>query len=174
MRDAYNKLVSDPREGELNKFVLHTESMKDGLPSLYEMSQNEIGTQFLPIALLALGMGIITEVEDPETQRKFYAVALENSYGDVDYFEVGAKSFGSILEGMKGNLELSLKIEKEVVKQLNEKYRSNDSKRLLQSDINKNLKEFILPSYGGNPLASEYKNAQKARNSVFDNQLKLL
>lgn len=174
LREAYKKSISDPKEGRLNKFVLHTETFTEDLPSLYDMSQTEIGSKFLSSVLIAKALGIITQVEEPETQRKYHALTIANNYGDVDYHEVGGMDFMSILDTIRSNFELALTMEKAVEKTLLEEYKSNDKKKNLQNAINVVLKEFVLPSYGGNPLAKGYKEAQLARNSIFDNQLKLL
>lgn len=174
IRDAYDKAVNDPKEGKINRFVLHTENFGDSLPSLYEMSQSEIGAKFLSSILIAKALGVILEMEDPETQRKFNALRVTNDYGDEDYLEVGGVDFLSVLDTVKSNFELALRIEKVVNTELLSNYKANDKKQQLRNEINKMLKEFVLPAYGGNPLAKGYKEAQSERNSIFDNQLKLL
>lgn len=175
IRDAYNKVINDPKDGMLNKYVLHTESFVEELPSLYEMTQEEVGAKFLASILLAKAMGIIREMEDPETQRRFNAlVSIDENYGDEIYTEVGGKDFISILENVKADFETALKIEATVKKELDTNYKSNDKKKALRDEINKTLKDFVLPSYNDNPLAKGYKEAQAERNIIFDTQLKLL
>lgn len=172
-KTAYDKLVGSPGEGILNRFVLHTESFEDELPSLFEMNKNDIGTKYLDTLLLALGMGLIAKVQDPSTQRVYMAAKLPNKYGDEDYIEMGGNSYKDVLEKVKSDLPLTLKIKESVDKKLKEEYRSNDSKSALRDNINKTLKEFILMSFDGNPLDPEYKLVQMARNEIFDDQLQL-
>ena len=174
IREAYNKCIADPKEGVLNRFVLHTESFSEELPHLYDMNKEEIGAKFLSTVLLAKALGIIQQVEDPDTQRKYHAAAITNEYGDEDYIEVGGLDFTSVLDSVKTDFELALTIEKAVEKTLAESYRANDKKELLRTTLNATLKEFVLPSFSGNPLAKGYKEAQMARNEIFDTKLKLL
>ncbi len=174
LREAYNKCVSDPKEGALNKFVLHTESFTQELPELYDMSNEEIGAKFLTSILLAKGMGIIEVREEPATQRKYHALAVANDFNDVEYHDVGGLDFVSILNTISSNFDLAVKMDKAVQKELKDNYKSNDKKVALRDNINAILKDFVLPSYDGNLIAQGYKDAQAARNSIFDNQLKLL
>ncbi|MDE7419735.1 MAG: tubulin-like doman-containing protein [Muribaculaceae bacterium] len=174
IREAYLKATSDSKEGEMNKYVLHTETFSQELPSLFEMSQQEIGTKFLPSVILGKALGIIKEVEDPETQRKYHALVTTDEWGFDVYTEAGGKDFVSILDHVKGDFDLALKIDHEVKAQLTANYRSNDSKKKLQQEMITMLKEFVLPSYGGNPMARGFKEAQDECRKIFSNELKLL
>lgn len=174
IREAYEKAINAPQEGVLNKYVLHTETFTEDLPSLFEMSQEEIGAKFLSSLLLAKAMGIIEVMEDPETNRKFHALKVENNYGDIDFVEVGGADYLSVLDAVKSDFDLATKIEKVVNSELGRNYKSNAKKEELRNCINAILKEFVLTAFNGNPLAKGYKEAQAERNKIFDNQLKLL
>lgn len=174
IRDAYLKVINDPKEGDMNKYVLHTESFTEDLPSLFEMTQQEIGAKFLSSVILGKALGLIKEVEDPETQRKYHALLTTDEFGFDVYTEVGGKDFTSILDFVKGDFDIALKIENAVKSELASNYKSNDKKKMLQQEILKLLKDFILPSYGGNPMSKGYKEAQDECRTIFANQLKLL
>ena len=174
IRDAYLKVINDPKDGQMNKYVLHTESFHQELPSLFEMSQQEIGAKFLSSVILGKALGIIREVEDPETQRKYHALVTVDDFGFDVYTEVGGKDFTSILDYVKADFEIALKVEDAVNKELVVNYKSNDKKKQLQQEIHKLLKEFILPSYGSNPVAKGFKEAQNECRVIFENQLKQL
>lgn len=174
IRDAYQKVIGDPKDGTMNRYVVHTESFSQDLPSLFEMSQQEIGAKYLSSIILGIALGIIKQVEDPETQRIYHALQTTDDFGFDVYTEVGGKDFSSIVDYVKSDLETALKIENVVKQELAANYKTNDKKKILQQEILRLLKEFVLQSYGGNPVSKAYKDAQNECRNIFENQLKLL
>lgn len=175
IRQTYDQKVTDPTQGKQNRFVLHTETAATKLPSLFDMDKAEVSEQYVGYIMLAMAMGIITEHTDGETQRKYSVARIPDEYGDESYEDVGGVTFKSVMDTLTSDVRMADKVTKAVKDALKTaKYRTNEGKEELRRKVNEVLKTKVLASCGDDPASREYKKYQLMRNSLFDNELKLL
>lgn len=75
LKEKYDQLIAKP-DGKLNKLLLHSESFKEDLPSLYELDNRQIKAMVIKPVMLAYAMGLIKDGQDPITQEKFDVINL--------------------------------------------------------------------------------------------------
>lgn len=175
IRQEYDKKVNDPNEGQQNRFVLHTETAATKLPSLFDMGKAEVSEKYTGKIMLAMAMGIIVEHTDGETQRKYSVARIPDNYGDETLEDVGGITFKSVVDTLTNDVKLADAVANAVQAELKSaKYRANDGKEELQRKVNELLKTKVLESCGSDAASRDYKKMQQLRNSLFDNELKLL
>lgn len=173
LKEAYDRLMARP-DKELHKFVLHTESFAEGLPSLYEASAAEIALELPKPIMLGFAMGIIREGVDNTTGRKAFYLYTVDKYGDAERGERPlGKDFLTILSCFKNNRKDFAKLKDEVKKRLKEDFIHIEKRKELMKEVNNVLRTHVLEACGGDEFGTEYSKYKKVRNDIGDNELSI-
>lgn len=173
LKEAYDRLMARP-DKELHKFVLHTESFADGLPSLYEASAAEVAIELPKPVMLGFAMGIIRESVDASTGRTAYYLFTVDKYGDAERSERPlGKDFLSVIAYFRTNRKDFSKLKEEVKNRLKEDFVHIEKRKELMKEVNSVLRTKVLEACGGDEFGSEYSQYKKVRNEIGDNELKI-
>ena len=171
LKEKYDILV----RSDVNKMVVHTESFKDPLPSLYSKDKKEAEKELLPVILLAYTLeGIIVRRKD-EDGNEFMAFAGEkNKMGKVSrWIEVGSNIEETLNELCKLPRSGDAKLLKDIIRaELNTNYRNNDKKKELMIKMGETLENVILP-IAGSETSKFYQKFNAAGEKLCDNDLNL-
>lgn len=142
-KEKYDALVTRQNEKhQLNTMVLHTESFKEELPSLYE---EPIKEKMVKPLMLAYALGIVAEQQDPITQAKFDAIRIpDDTFGDT--WKPMGKGFVESWNALGQDFQLAQLLKKQVDFELAKQARSNDQKAVLRKAIGQVVQTKILPS----------------------------
>lgn len=163
LKQKYDYLLARTN-GEINKILLHTESFKEPLPSLYEVNKNELEMMITKPILLAYALGMIAEGMDPITQEKFHVIDLPDETNAI----LGIQNLVPLGKNILDTIEiLSLDYEKakqvlDKEKQEFAKIRSNDQKLALQKELGNVLAKILsCPECENNQFSPVYKKYQQ-------------
>lgn len=171
LKEAYDRLIKG-NNSDIHSLVLHTETFKEPLPSLYEASVAEMATELPKPVMLGFAMGIIKESTDSRTGRKAYYLFTVDKYGDQERSELPlGKDFNSVVKGLLSNRKEAGKLQDEVKRRLKTQYVHIDAKAALMKEVNNVLRSIILEACGGDEFSPEYVKYKKVRNSLGDNEL---
>ena len=174
LKEKYDYLLCNPTEGTLNKMVLHTETFKKPLPSLFEMDGADIEEMMRPLLLLGYAMGLFVQKENPETGEHFDAINFPNDWGD-NWERVGKDFFGS-LKFISNDFKLAMKVKGKVEQELAQ-VRTNDQKAALRRKLGVEVVNGLIknhPSVGGNDFSPVYKQYRAIAQEIMDTTLKEL
>lgn len=173
LKESYDRLMARP-DKELHKFVLHTETFAEPLPSLYEASAAEIAVELPKPVMLGFAMGIIREGVDSTTGRKALYIFTKDKYGDTERSEkpIG-KDFLDVIANLKTNRKDFAILKDEVKKRLKEDFVHIEKRKELMNEVNSVLRTHILQACGGDEFGGEYSQYKKVRNDIGDNELKI-
>lgn len=169
LRKSYERLISDSKDGDKNRFYLHSEVRE--YPSLEDMDKSERQEKALPYIIAALSMGVIKKTVDPVTEGKIYVAEIEED-GLPMPKRIEGRDFVELLRSLSNNPNLTSEILNEVKKKLNG-CKSDSMKSELRAKLSSYLKEEILPLYNGNMLSEGYQEAANALKELFNKHLKL-
>lgn len=171
LKAAYDRLVSDPQSGELNRIVMHTETFSKALPTLYGLTPEEVKA-IAGKVMLGFAMELFKEDTDKKTEAKFFYIPVRNEYDDIEKVKLGA-NFEEVLQFLLNNTEMAKKVGVEVEEALSKKYVANSDKQSLRQALNKLLGSSILESCDNDEYSDKYGFFRECRNELFDNKLKL-
>lgn len=171
LKKKYEDMLHAP-EKDLNRMVLHTESMSDNLPSLFDMDTNEIREKIKAPVLLAYALGLIQQKTDPTTQRKFDALRVKDVV-DFRWKELG-RDILVVTDTIARDYPLAVTLMKEVNVEMMNKARSNDQKEELRNKLREILKTVILPhpAVENNDFNPIYLGYRDLIGKIFNNELK--
>lgn len=154
LRRKYDSMMIGPRAA-FNRMVLHTESFRKPLPSIFEQSVQEKAKDLRPYILMAFALGIVKERENPETGEKYLAVEGKDEYGFSTWTPVGKNMLqaATILAQKGGEAP---KLMKQIDKIVAEEYVHNTRKAELRSKLVSLIQNTLLPLFGGNDQNKEY------------------
>ncbi|MBD5264625.1 MAG: hypothetical protein HDS48_03720 [Bacteroides sp.] len=171
LKEAYDRLVKG-RNADIHSLVLHTETFKDPLPSLYETSLAEMALELPKPMMLGFAMGIIRESTDSRTGKKAFYFFTVDKYGDAERSEMPwGKDFPGVIKYLTTNRKEALILQDEVKKRLKRQYVHIDDKADLMKEVNKVLRTHVLEACGGDEFSPEYVKYKKIRNSLDENEL---
>ncbi|MBD5355899.1 MAG: hypothetical protein HDR88_02700 [Bacteroides sp.] len=171
LKEAYDRLVKG-HNSDIHNLVLHTETFKEPLPSLYEASVAEMAADLPKPVMLGFAMGIIRESTDNRTGRKAFYFFTVDEYGDQERSEMPlGKDFNSVLKGLMANRKEAGKLQEEVKRRLKSQYVHIDDKAALMKEVNNVLRTHVLKACNGDEFGAEYVKYKKIRNSLGDNEL---
>ena len=143
LRDKYNTLL----RSEVNKMVVHTESFRNPLPSLYGMTKEGNRKNLLPVVLLAYTLdGIIVKREDAETGEVVNAFAGEkNKMGKVSrWIEVGNDILDTLNELSKPTKATdAAALKKAVQDEMDTNYKHIEKKKALMLKMGETIDNII-------------------------------
>lgn len=173
LKEKYDALVNSS-EGRFNRMVLHTESFKEPLPSLFEMDVKEIRHMILKPLMLAYCLDLIIAQQDPETQEEFYAMKIKNVRGTESLEKLG-KDFAQTWGELSKDYAKAMLLKNEVEDKLLTEARSNEQKKNLKKRLNDVFDNIIVPSLcNGNPFHPDYKKYEKVVEEIILKELKEL
>lgn len=160
------------KDGELARMSLFGESFEKPLPSLYEMTADEIKDSISRYILLGYAMGVFAEQVNPETGAHFDAISFPNQFGK-DVWEPVGKNLIDTLDTLSHDYALAKKVQRKIEENL-KKCKSNEDKTSLKLELGAVLEKRILPLFDGNTFNEEYRKYEVLANSILENELKQL
>lgn len=169
LRRKYDSMMIGPK-AELNKMVLHTESFRKPLPSLFEASVEEKSKDLRPVVMAAFALGLVKERENPETGEKYLAVEGKDEFGFSSWTPVGKNILQAVtILAQKG--QDAAKLTKQIDKIIAEEYIHNARKAELRGKLVALIENTILPLFGGNDQNKEYMAYKKAAIEFIKSKL---
>lgn len=183
LKEEYDKFVKD--NVCLYKLV-HTESFKTPLPSLFNKTSEELKQELYRTLLLVYSIpGIVGVETNQETGEQVNAVAKKKSEGKdycycrADYPDDFASDFMYLGKTIRDTMERLSKNEGNCIllrnlvdEQLVGKYKHNDKKAELRDTISTFLRETILVEYDRNQVNEEFRKYVDAKDQLFESELK--
>lgn len=144
-KEKYDALVADhhPQCG-LNRMVLHTESLEDELPSLYEETSEEIKRKMVKPLILGYALGIVKKQFDSSRKVEFDAMNVLDKIG-YTWIPLG-NGFMESLDVLGYDYVKSTKLKDEVKVKMQTLTADNEQRKALRSAVMQVLDEIILPS----------------------------
>ncbi len=154
LRRKYDSMMIGPK-ADFNRMVLHTESFRKPLPSLFEASQIENEKELRPYITAAFAMGLVKQRENPDTGEKYLAIETKDEFGFSSWTPIG-KNFlqANTILAQKGALAATLT--KQIEKIIAEEYMHNAQKAELRAKIVDLIQNTILPLFNGNDQNKDY------------------
>lgn len=173
LKDKYDRLVKAP-DAEFNRMVLHTESFREPLPSLYEVDVNETREMVFKPLMLAYTMNILSEQQDPITGERFVCIKQKDEFGMDAWVKLG-KDFATIWNALSQDYNKAMQLINQVKSELAVQARSNDQKAALKRALGGVLQEQVLPSLcENNQFHPDYPKYKAAAVEILNNELKEL
>ena len=175
LKQHYYRMIADPTEGQLNRMVLHTETFEKPLPTLFEKSINERMEELERTLMIAMGLKLFAEKNDPVTGERFLAINFPSDFGD-DWKRVG-KDYLDMARNLAEQPAFADQVERIVDKTFAQQVRSNDQKAQLRRSIGMDVVRghiLNLPVCEGNELSTEYQKYKKLAEDIFAHELKEL
>jgi len=169
LRSKYEAKLIGP-QAALNKMVLHTESFRKPLPSLFEASQQEKAKSLRPYAILAYALELVKEHENPETGEKFFAIEGKDKYGFTTLVPVG-KNIVQTVSLLSQKTQEANELIKTIDKVIAEEYVHNTKKEELRGKIVKIVENVVLPIFGGNMQNKDFMAFRKDAVEVMTTRL---
>lgn len=160
------------QDKELNRMVLHTESFKDDLPSLFEMEAGDVKEMIKRPIMLAYALGLIKQTSDPTTGQKFDAMKVKDVFGDK--WEPIGPDILTVTDTIAQNFEQATRLKKEVEAQMKVAARSNEQKAALRQKLIDIVQTLILPhpTVENNEFSPIYQAYRNLCIQLFENELK--
>ncbi len=154
LRRKYDSMMIGPK-ADFNRMVLHTESFRKPLPSLFEASTIENEKKLRPYITAAFAMGLVKQRENPDTGEKYLAIETKDEFGFSSWTPIG-KNFlqANTMLAQKGALAATLT--KQIEKIIAEEYMHNAQKAELRAKIVDLIQNTILPLFNGNDQNKDY------------------
>ena len=175
LKQHYDRMLADPTEGQLNRMVLHTETFEKPLPTLFEKSINERMEELKRTLMIAMGLKLFAEMNDPVTGERFLAINFPSDFGD-DWKRVGMDYF-DMVRNLAEQPAFADQVERIVDKTFAQQVRSNDQKAQLRRSIDMDVVRghiLNLPVCEGNESSTEYQKYKKLAEDIFAHELKEL
>ena len=175
LKQRYDRMLADPTEGQLNRMVLHTETFEKPLPTLFEKSIVERMEELKRTLMIAMGLKLFAEKNDPVTGERFLAINFPSDFGD-DWKRVG-KDYLDMARNLAEQPAFAEQVERIVNKTFAQQVRSNDQKAQLRRSIGMDVVRghiLNLPVCEGNELSTEYQKYKKLAEDIFAHELKEL
>ena len=175
IKQRYDRMIADPTEGQLNRMVLHTETFEKPLPTLFEKSIIERMEELKRTLMIAMGLKLFAEKNDPVTGERFLAINFPSDFGD-DWKRVG-KDYLDMARNLAEQPAFAEQVERIVNKTFAQQVRSNDQKAQLRRSIDMDVVRghiLNLPVCEGNEFSTEYQKYKKLAEGIFTHELKEL
>ena len=173
LKEKYDRLLAAPQK-DLNRMVLHTESFKTPLPSLFELESKELLESVKKPLMLAFALGIIQPQNDPTTGEKFFAIKQADEVFGDQRVKLG-KNFASCLDVLSHDFKKFKALEADVEREITIQARSNDQKAEVRKALGAVVQQIILPTMcEGNQFSPVYEEYKKKAMEIIANELKEL
>lgn len=141
-----------------NKMVLHTESFREELPSLFEKSKNEKEKALRPTVLLAYAMGIVTDKTEQATGKSFKVIGFADIFGNISNWMDLGKNILQSVETLATKDADAQKVTNLVNEKLRSEYMHIDKKDSLKKELGRIVNCEVLPLCGNDDLNPVYKD----------------
>ena len=173
LKEKYDRLLAAPQK-DLNRMVLHTESFKTPLPSLFELESKELLESVKKPLMHAIALGIIQPQNDPTTGEKFFAIKQADEIFGDQWVKLG-KNFGACLDVLSHDFKKFKALEADVEREITIQARSNDQKAEVRKALGAVVQQIILPTMcEGNQFSPVYEEYKKKAMEIIANELKEL
>ena len=175
LKQHYDRMIADPTEGQFNRMVLHTETFEKPLPTLFEKSIVERMEELKRTLMIAMGLKLFAEKNDPVTGERFLAINFPCDFGD-DWKRVG-KDYLDMARNLAEQPAFAEQVERIINKTFAQQVRSNDQKAQLRRSIGMDVVRghiLNLPVCEGNEFSTEYQKYKKLAEDIFTHELKEL
>lgn len=169
LRQKYDAKLIGP-QAALNRMVLHTESFRRPLPSLFEASQQEKAKDLRPYAMLAYALGLVSEQQNPETGEKFFAIEGKDEFGFKSIIPVG-KNIVQTVTLLSQKTKEAAQLIKDIDRKLDEEYVHNLKKGELREKLVKVVENMVLPVFGGNMQNKDFMAYRKDAIELMQSRL---
>ena len=170
LKAKYDEKVNGDKSA-FNLMVLHTESFKKPLPSLFNKNAVEMKKDIRPYIIKAFAMGLTAERQDPDTGEKYLALSVPDEDGFITYVKMGKTIVDALIE-MSGNAKGVDQLMNLVDKKIKSDYVHNDRKAELKKSIVDLLNNQVLALFNNNDQNSEYQLFMRDARAVIKNELK--
>lgn len=169
LREKYDAKLIGP-QAALHRMVLHTESFKRPLPSLFEAKPEDKAKDLRPYVMLAFALGLVSEQENPETGEKYLGIEGKDQHGFKTVIPVGKNIVQSVtLLSQKGKEAATLI--KDIDRKLDAEYVHNAKKAELRDKLVQVVEKMVLPIFGGNMQNKEFLAYRKDAIELMDTRL---
>jgi hypothetical protein len=169
LKQKYDSKLIGP-QAALNKMVLHTESFRKPLPSLFEKAASDKAKDLRTPVMLAFALDLVKEKVNPETGEHYLAIEREDEDGWTVETPIGKDLLGAIRvlsTKDKEAGEVSAAVERIIATQ----YIHNEKKAELRKKIVRLVEGTILPLFNGNSQNQDYLAFKKAAMEINKTQL---
>ena len=173
-KEKYDALMSTQNaKHDLNNMVLHTETFRKPLPSLYEKDPDTIKNEIVKDLMLAYALGIVKEQQDPTTGAKFDAIRVPDEEL-LDQWEPLGKGFVESWNLLGQNFKIAELLKVQVQKEMATQARSNDQKARLRRALGQVVQEHILPSplCENNQFCPNYAKFRNLAREIVNSELR--
>ena len=173
LKDKYDRLLA-AQDSDFNRMVLHTETFKEALPSLYELDSQSIRQMILKPLMLAFSMNLLAEQQDPVTGQRFICMKTKDEFGMDSWTPLG-KDFSAIWNNLSQDYAKAMQLKELVDSELKIQARSNDQKKQLKQALGGVLQNQILPSLcENNQFHPDYPKYKAVAVEILNDELKEL
>lgn len=169
LKQKYDSKLIGP-QAALNKMVLHTESFRKPLPSLFEKAASDKAKDLRTPVMLAFALDLVKEKVNPETGEHYLAIEREDEDGWTVETPIGKDLLGAIRvlsTKDKEAGEVNAAVERIIATQ----YIHNEKKAELRKKIVRLVEGTILPLFNGNSQNQDYLAFKKAAMEINKTQL---
>ena len=168
MESKYKSLIHN-QQGELNKVLLHTESLTNDLPELFEANSTDRRSRLLPYAIILHSLNIAEAKTDPETGATRQAVAKGSGFSR-SWLYIG-KNMEETTKMLVGDAVLAKDITDIIDATLNANYKLNAEREALRAKIEETVCAEILPQCNNNDLDPLFVEYRRAAEKLFETKL---
>jgi len=170
LKTRYEDMLIGPKAA-LNKMVLHTESFKKPLPSLFEKSIAEKKKELIPTSILVFAMGLTVDKTDPTTGETFKAIGFTDELGIVgDWVNMGKHILQAVDKLSISDANMA-RVSALVEKKLSTDYLHNEKKADLKKKIAELLNTHVLTLCGNNDLDAQFITFKNAAVNIIQTKL---
>lgn len=159
LKEKYDYLVNNPNEARQNRIVLHTEGTGENFPSLFvkqEMLPSDVRKKYTPYLMTAYALGIIKYADRQDgTGLSAYGTIEEDALG-LEILNPFADKFTEIPYSSKFTEEFGEDLADKLKSALKTDYLHVEKRKALVTQIQKLIKEVILPECGGNQGGEQF------------------
>ena len=168
LESKYKSLIHN-QQGELNKVLLHTESLTNDLPELFEANSTDRRSRLLPYAIILHSLNIAEAKTDPETGATRQAVAKGSGFSR-SWLYIG-KNMEETTKMLVGDAVLAKDITDIIDATLNANYKLNAEREALRAKIEETVCAEILPQCNNNDLDPLFVEYRRAAEKLFETKL---
>lgn len=158
------------KDGELAKMSMFGESFASPLPSLFEMTPQEIRQAITRPVLLGYALGLFVEQTNIETGARFHAISFPNQFGQEMWEPLG-KNLIETLDKLSQDYSLAIRVKNKIEKTMQD-YKTNEQKLSVTKELGNVLNQTILPLFGNNTFNEEYRRYEAIATDILSNELK--
>jgi len=167
LKEKYREMLKG-EQAALNKMVLHTESFVNELPELFYESMNP--QKLIPVMLLAYGMDLLVEKQDPSTGATFKAIGFPDEFDVLSGWINLGKNIVQSVERLAVDESNVKKVKKLVDEKLKTEFLHNDKKRALKKAIGE-LLQSIQPLFPRGDMDRDYLIYKDAAKKLLQNEI---